>query len=106
MQHDGELYATRYPELKDILRDAPELPKGNRILANWIDSRIGVDLQRGADHQLVFTEGNVVQALIYLVDKGNGRFELNAAGEKLLADSEEKARAGKYILHRNSPDKR
>ncbi|MDX1926662.1 MAG: right-handed parallel beta-helix repeat-containing protein [Pirellulaceae bacterium] len=80
----NEVFAERYPELANALEDSPELPKGNVIVGNWIDSKIGIDLQDAPTKQLVTSERNVSGALRYLVDRGDGQFELNASGEALM----------------------
>lgn len=81
----NEAYLERYPQLASLLDDAPELPKGNKILGNWIDSRVRIDLQGESTKRVIAVERNVVDAYRYLVDVGDGEFELNAAGEAMLA---------------------
>ncbi len=68
----NEAFAARYPDFVESMEDAPELPKGNRIVGNWIDSRIGIDLQDPPTKQLVTNENNVPDALRYLVDRAMG----------------------------------
>lgn len=94
----NEIFAERYPELANALDDSPELPKGNFIVGNWIDSRIGIDLQDVPTKQLVGTDRNISDALRYLVDRGAGQFELNATGAALVAEKDFDAiRNSRYI---------
>ena len=104
---ENEIFTERYPELSAALDDSPELPKRNLIVGNWIDSRIGIDLQDAPTKQLVMTVRNVSNALRYLVDRGNGQFELNAAGEALLTeknlDSLRSSRFVRFVDPNNEP---
>ncbi len=97
---DRAAYEQSYPELFAAIDDSPELPKGNRIEGNWIDSRLTIDLQGAAAKQWIASTNNVTDALKYLVDRGNGLFELNEAGEALLAERSglEKVRKSRYVI--------
>lgn len=81
---NNEAYLTRYPQLATLIGDTPQLPKGNQVASNWIDCPIAIDLQGDETKHLVISDRNVQKAYRYLVELGNGMFELNAAGEALL----------------------
>ena len=101
---DNQVFAERYPELAATLDDSPDLPKGNRIVGNWIDSRIGIDLQDEPTKKLVSTERNVSNALRYLVDRGDGQFELNPLGEALLREKNLVSISNSRYIRRVDPD--
>jgi parallel beta-helix repeat protein len=86
VKHDQEPYASRYPTLKNILRDDAAFAKGNAISSNLVSSLYGIVLQDGLDANNVALARNL-------------RLQSQQAFNQWFVDS----RAGNWQLKKDAP---
>ncbi len=88
--HNQSPFVDRYPELKTLLEDEPEIAKGNVISRNIIECPIKIDLQDGLKIDIVQVEGNrrAAKDEFAHVDWDDSKFVEQFAAKKLSVLSE------------------